>query len=103
MLGRLPAMSVMCGRLGGVQLRNWESAGARPTMITPAMSATMPQACRAISPGVTWTRSPKISTPSRIPTMGSPAEIAGSETCRGPALNALCISQIPVAPAPTSA
>jgi len=90
-------------RLGGVQLRSWPSAGARPTRITPTMSAKMPPACSASSPGLTWTRSPKTSTPRRMPTSGSPAEIAGSDSGSGPALNALCISQMPVAPAPMSA
>ena len=42
-------------------------------------------------------------TPSRRPTSGSPAEIAGSDSFSGPALNALCISQMPIAPAPTRA
>ncbi len=63
----------------------------------------MPPACSASSAGLIWIRSPKTSTPSRIPTRGSPAEMAGSESVSGPALNALCISQMPVAPAPTSA
>ncbi len=88
---------------GGVQARNCDSAGARPTRMTPTTSAAMPQAWMASSPGVTWTRSPNTSTPSSIPTRGSPAEIAGSDCVSGPELNALCISQIPVAPAPTSA
>jgi len=38
-----------------------------------------------------------------MPTSGSPAEMAGSDDCSGPALNAFCISQMPIAPAPTSA
>jgi hypothetical protein len=38
-----------------------------------------------------------------MPTSGSPAEMAGSETWSDPVLNALCMSQMPVAPAPTSA
>jgi len=52
---------------------------------------------------VSWTRSPNTITPSSIPTTGSPAEMAGSETFSGPELNALCISQMPSAPAPTNA
>jgi hypothetical protein len=66
-------------------------------------SAARPPACIASMPGETWTRSPNTSTPSSMPTTGSPAEMAGNDTCSGPALNALCISQMPVAPAPTSA
>ena len=93
----------MCGRLGGVSLRSWESAGARPTKITPTIRAKMPPACSASSPGAIWMRSPKTSTPRRIPTRGSPAEMAGSDSGSGPELNALCISQMPIAPAPTSA
>jgi hypothetical protein len=88
---------------GGDQFRTADSAGARATPITPTMSAAIPQACIASIPGDTWIRSPKMSTPSRIPTSGSPAEIAGNDTWSGPALKALCISQIPIAPAPTSA
>ena len=99
--GRLCGM--VCGMLVGVQERNWDSAGPRPTMITPTTSAASPQAWSASSPGETWIRSPNTSTPSSMPTSGSPAEMAGSETCSGPALNAFCISQMPVAPAPTSA
>ncbi len=57
----------------------------------------------ASSPGLIWIRSPKTSAPSSRPTSGSPAAMAGRESCSGPALNALCISQIPIAPAPTSA
>jgi hypothetical protein len=38
-----------------------------------------------------------------MPTSGSPAEMAGSETWSDPVLNALCMSQMPIAPAPTSA
>jgi hypothetical protein len=93
----------MPGRLGGVQDRSWDSAGARPTRITPTTSAAIPPACIASMPGVTCTRSPNTMMPSRIPTSGSPAEIAGSETFSGPALNALCIRPMPIAPAPTSA
>jgi hypothetical protein len=93
----------MCGRFGGIRPRSCDKAGARPTRITPATSATRPLACSASSPGVIWIRSPKTSTPSRIPTTGSPAEMAGSESGSGPELNALCISQMPMAPAPTSA
>jgi hypothetical protein len=89
--------------LGGVQDRSWDSAGALATMITPTTSATRPAASSASTPGVTWILSPNTMTPSRIPTSGSPAEMAGSDTCSGPALNALCISQMPIAPAPTSA
>jgi len=48
-------------------------------------------------------RSPKTTMPSMMPTSGSPAEIAGSDSWIGPALNALCMSQMPIAPAPTSA
>jgi hypothetical protein len=91
-----------CGMLGGVQVRR-DSAGALATMITPTTSAAIPAACIASRPGVTWIRSPNTMTPSRMPTRGSPAEMAGSDTCSGPALNALCISQMPIAPAPTSA
>ena len=89
--------------LGGVQARNWDSAGALATMITPTTSAAIPAACIASRPGDTWIRSPNTMTPSRSPTSGSPAEMAGSDSCSGPALNALCISQMPIAPAPTSA
>jgi hypothetical protein len=89
--------------LGGVQDRSWDSAGALATMITPTTSATIPAACIASRPGVTWIRSPNTMTPSRRPTSGSPAEMAGSDSFSGPALNALCISQMPIAPAPTSA
>jgi hypothetical protein len=71
--------------------------------MTPVMRAAIPPACIASIPGDSWIRSPKIRMPSPIPTSGSPAAMAGSENCSGPALNALCISQIPVAPAPTSA
>ena len=92
-----------CGMLGGVQDRSWDSAGALATMITPTTSATIPAACIASRPGVTWIRSPNTMTPSRRPTSGSPAEMAGSDSFSGPALNALCISQMPIAPAPTSA
>jgi len=63
----------------------------------------MPAACKASSPVPTWIRSPKTSTPSSMPIRGSPAAMAGRECCSGPALNALCISQIPIAPAPASA
>jgi hypothetical protein len=72
-------------------------------MITPTTSAAMPPAWIASMPSDTWIRSPNTTTPSRMPTSGSPAEMAGSDTCSGPALNALCISQMPIAPAPTSA
>lgn len=72
-------------------------------MTTPASSAATPPACSASSPGVTWIRSPKTSAPSSIPTRGSPAAMGGSENWSGPALNALCISQMPAAPAPSSA
>jgi len=89
--------------LGGVQDRSWDSAGALDTMITPTTSAAIPPAWMANWPGVTCTRSPNTMMPSRMPTSGSPAEIAGSDTFSGPALNALCISQMPIAPAPTSA
>jgi len=92
-----------CGMLGGVQDRSWDNAGALATMITPTTSATIPAACIASRPGVTWIRSPNTMTPSRRPTSGSPAEMAGSDSFSGPALNALCISQMPIAPAPTSA
>ncbi len=94
---------IECGMLGGVQDRSWDSAGALATMITPTTSATIPAACIASRPGVTWIRSPNTMTPSRRPTSGSPAEMAGSDSFSGPALNALCISQMPIAPAPTSA
>jgi len=93
----------MCVSAGGVQARSCDSAGARPTRITPATSAKMPPACMASSPGLIWIRSPKTSAPSSRPTSGSPAAMAGRECCNGPALNALCISQMPIAPAPTSA
>ena len=92
-----------CWMLCGVQDRSWDSAGALATMITPTTSATIPAACIASRPGVTWIRSPNTMTPSRRPTSGSPAEMAGSDSFSGPALNALCISQMPIAPAPTSA
>ena len=92
-----------CGMLGGVQERSWDSAGALATMITPTTSATIPAACIASRPGDTWIRSPNTMTPSRRPTSGSPAEMAGSHSFSGPALNALCISQMPIAPAPTRA
>jgi hypothetical protein len=99
---RLP--EIECGMpYGGVQERSWVSAGPRATMITPTTSAAMPPAWIASMPGVTWIRSPNTMTPSRMPTSGSPAEMAGSDSCNGPALNALCISQMPMAPAPTSA
>ncbi len=86
-----------------VHVRSWDSAGARPTMTTPTISAATPPAWMASRPGVSWIRSPNTRTPSRMPTSGSPAEMAGSETCSGPELNALCMSQMPIAPAPTSA
>jgi len=89
--------------LGGVHERSWDSAGARATMITPTISAAMPPAWIASRPGLSWILSPNTMMPSRMPTSGSPAEMPGSETCSGPALNALCISQMPIAPAPTSA
>ena len=92
-----------CGMPGGDQERNCDSAGARPTMITPTISAAIPPASIASKPGVTWILSPNTMMPSSMPTSGSPAEMAGSDSCSGPALNALCISQMPVAPAPTSA
>ncbi len=92
-----------CAIVGGVHVRSCDSAGARATMITPTTSAAIPPAWIASIPGVTWMRSPKTMMPSRMPTSGSPAEMAGSDTCSGPALNALCISQMPVTPAPTSA
>jgi hypothetical protein len=88
---------------GDVQERSWDSAGALPTRITPTTSAAIPPAWTASMPGVIWILSPNTRTPSRIPTSGSPAEMAGSDTCSGPALNALCISQMPIAPAPISA
>jgi hypothetical protein len=94
---------MVCGRLDGVHDRNWDSAGARPTMITPTTRAAIPPAWIASSPGVIWIRSPNTRMPSSMPTSGSPAEMAGSDTCSGPALNAFCISQIPITPAPTSA
>jgi hypothetical protein len=89
--------------VGGVQARSADSAGARATVTTPTIIAAIPPACSASMPGETWIRSPKMMTPSRIPMIGSPAAMGGSENCSGPALNALCISQIPIAPAPTSA
>ena len=89
--------------LGGVHERSWDSAGARATMITPTISAAMPPAWIASRPGLSWILSPNTMMPSRMPTSGSPAEMPGSETCSGPALNALCISQMPIAPAPRSA
>lgn len=92
-----------CGSEVGDQARSADSAGARATATTPMIIATIPPACSASMPGVTWIRSPKMMTPSRIPMIGSPAAMGGSENCSGPALNALCISQIPIAPAPTSA
>ena len=88
---------------GDVQECSWDSAGALPTRITPTTSAAIPPAWTASMPGVIWILSPNTRMPSRIPTSGSPAEMAGSDTCSGPALNALCISQMPIAPAPTSA
>ena len=89
--------------IGGVQERSWVRAGARPTKITPTMSAAIPPACMASMPGEIWIRSPNTRTPSRMPTSGSPAEMAGSDTFSGPALNALCIRQMPIVPAPTRA
>ena len=94
---------MVCGRLGGVHERSWDSAGARPTRITPTTRAAIPPAWIASSPGVIWIRSPNTRMPSRMPTSGSPAEMAGSDDCSGPALNAFCMSQMPIAPAPTSA
>jgi len=41
--------------------------------------------------------------PSMMPTSGSPAEMAGRDSWIGPALNALCINQRPIAPVPSSA
>ena len=99
--GFLPPMP--CEIACGAQARSWDSAGARPTMITPTTSAAMPPAWTASMPSDTWIRSPNTMTPSRMPTSGSPAEMAGSDTWSGPELNALCISQMPIAPAPTSA
>jgi hypothetical protein len=94
---------IECGMPGAVQVRSWDSAGALATMITPTTSATIPAACIASRPGDTWIRSPNTMTPSRRPTSGSPAEMAGSDSFSGAALNALCISQMPIAPAPTRA
>ena len=92
-----------CGSAAGDQARSADRAGARATATTPTIIAAIPAACSASMPGVIWIRSPKMMTPSRIPMIGSPAAIGGSENCSGPALNALCMSQIPIAPAPTSA
>ena len=72
------------------------SMGARATMITPAISARIAVACKAIMPGDTRTTSPKTTTPSNIPATGSAAVRPGREACTGPALNALSISQRPI-------
>ena len=79
---------------GGVHERSWDSAGALATMITPTTSARRPPAWSASAPGVTWILSPNTMTPSRIPTSGSPAEMAGSDTCSEPALNALYFDRV---------
>ena len=69
-----------CGMLGGVQDRSWDSAGALATMITPTTSATIPAACIASSGQASSGSGHRTRcTPSRSPTSGSPAEMAGSD------------------------
>jgi hypothetical protein len=67
-------------------------AGARATRITPPTSATIPAACNASIGGEMRMASPNTTTPSRMPTTGSAAVIAGSEACSGAALNEFSIS-----------
>src|SRR5262249_13702456 len=64
------------GRCGG-RVRWWAGAGAGATRIPRAPGAVCPRASPASWSGATWIRSPKTMMPSRIPTSGSPAEIAG--------------------------
>jgi hypothetical protein len=83
--------------------RSWDSAGALATVMTPTIMAAIPPAWIASMPGDTWIRSPNTRTPRKMPTSGSPAEMAGSDACSGPALNAFCMSQMPTAPVPRRA
>jgi hypothetical protein len=84
-------------------VRRLVNADERATATTPTIRAAIPPASMASMPGETWTRSPNTTMPSTIPASGSPAAMVGSEARSGAALNALCISQTPVMPAPTSA
>jgi hypothetical protein len=79
------------------------NADERATAITPTISAATPPASMASMPGEIWIRSPNTTMPSTIPASGSPAAIDGSEACSGATLNAFCMSQTPVMPAPTRA
>jgi hypothetical protein len=84
-------------------MRSPLKADERATATTPTISAASPPASMASMPGEICTRSPNTTMPSTIPASGSPAAMAGSEACSGAALNAFCISQMPVMPAPTRA
>jgi hypothetical protein len=84
-------------------VRRLLNADERATATTPTISAARPPASMASMPGDTCTRSPNTTMPSPIPASGSPAAMVGSEARSGAALNAFCISQTPVIPAPTRA
>ena len=91
----------MSGVITSVILRRLVKADERATATTPTISAAMPPASIASIPGEIWIRSPNTTMPSTMPATGSPAAIVGSEACRGPALNAFCISHRPTIPAPS--